>query len=130
MDGNRAGDEQPELAAFLDEERQRALEQWARRAEEYEAVSAAAMTEGRDDEHDPDGSTPAIEYALAHGLLVAAQAHLADVNHAIVRLGSGTYGRCKHCGAMIGSERLAALPTAVTCIGCAVRLNPRRGRSR
>ena len=32
---------------------------------------------------------------------------------------SGAYGRCETCGAEIGSERLAARPSARTCITCA-----------
>jgi DnaK suppressor protein len=76
------------------------------------------MIEGRDDEHDPDGLTPAVEHALAFGLLKAAEAHLREVDQAIERLAAGTYGRCRRCGAMIAQERLEALPAAVTCVRC------------
>jgi DnaK suppressor protein len=105
-------------AQVLALERQRAGEQVAVRAAEYGAVAASSMTEGRDDEHDPDGSTPAMEHALAFGLLKAAEAHLREVAQAIERLAAGTYGRCQRCGAMIAPERLEALPAAVTCVRC------------
>jgi DnaK suppressor protein len=82
-------------------------------------VAAASSTEGRDDEHDPDGSTPAREHALATGLLVAAESHLAEADLALARLAAGAYGRCRRCGAAIGAERLEARPTALSCVRCA-----------
>jgi RNA polymerase-binding transcription factor DksA len=103
----------------LRRERQRAINQLAARQEEYDAVAAGAAAEGRDDEHDPDGSTPAGEYALAFGLRAAALAHLDEVDRALERLAAGTYGRCQVCGVLIAPERLEALPTAVACVGCA-----------
>jgi DnaK suppressor protein len=106
------------LAGRLSDERQRAVEQVAARAAEYEAFVASAMPEGRDDEHDPDGSTPATEHALTVALLTAAEAHLAAVDRALERLDRGEYGRCQACGTMIGRERLEALPAAVTCVRC------------
>lgn len=88
------------------------------RVADYDAFVATAMTEGRDDEHDPDGSTPATEGALTVALLGLAQAHLAAVDQALERLGRGDYGRCQACGGPIGIERLEALPAAVTCVRC------------
>jgi len=44
---------------------------------------------------------------------------IAAVSEALERLDDGAYGACADCGAAISSERLAALPYAVTCIGCA-----------
>jgi RNA polymerase-binding transcription factor DksA len=91
-------------------------------------VAAASITEGRDDEHDPDGSTPAREHALVAGLLLAAERHLAEVDLALERLAAGLYGRCQDCGAAVPAERLAASPTALSCVRCATtppgRLRP------
>lgn len=107
-----------ETARRLSVERQRAVEQVAARAVDYDAFVASALPEGRDDEHDPDGSTPATEHALAAALLAAAQAHLADVDRALERLDQGEYGRCERCGSTIAPERLEARPAVVTCVGC------------
>lgn len=113
-----APDRSAVLLEALGVERQRALDALAARTAAYRAVAASSMTEGRDDEHDPDGSTPAVEHSLAFGLLAAAAEQLDAVDRAIRRLAAGTYGRCRRCGAMIAAERLEALPTALTCVQC------------
>src|SRR5258706_4695997 len=43
------------------------------------------------------------------------------------RVEAGTYGVCDHCGDRIGYARLAASPTVVLCLDCAVdhAINPR-----
>lgn len=55
----------------------------------------------------------------AAGQLVAqAQADVTRTEAALARAESGSYGRCVRCGAPIPPERLAALPSAVTCVSC------------
>ncbi|MEU6128044.1 TraR/DksA C4-type zinc finger protein [Saccharopolyspora sp. NPDC047091] len=76
---------------------------------------------GADDEHDPEGQTIAFERAQVQGLLDDARRELVELDRAAVRVEDGTYGCCERCGAPIGDERLAALPAAATCIGCASR---------
>ena len=44
--------------------------------------------------------------------------HLAEVDAALVRLDTGTYGACTACGDRIAPERLEARPWAALCIGC------------
>jgi len=102
----------------LARERQVAEERLAARKADYEAIAQASMTAGRDDEHDPDGSTPALEHALAFGLLASAQAQMAEVELAMERLSAGTYGRCRRCAGPIAPERLDVLPSALTCVQC------------
>ena len=85
------------------------------------------MTDGRDDEHDPDGSTPAFEHALAVGLLAQAERARIEVEEAFERLAAGEYGRCVACGAAIPDERLDAQPAALTCVRCASRPRPLGG---
>ncbi len=46
------------------------------------------------------------------------KAKLADVDGALIRIGSGTYGYCTVCGTMIDTDRLAILPTATLCLSC------------
>jgi RNA polymerase-binding transcription factor DksA len=79
----------------------------------------SAMTEGRDDEHDPDGSTVAFEHSLAAGLLARAEEHLGEMDAALARMSTGTYGRCQRCGEAIPQERLAVRPATPTCVDCA-----------
>ena len=47
--------------------------------------------------------------------LGAAEAELADVEHALGRLDEGTYASCEVCGDPIGDDRLRARPAARTC---------------
>jgi DnaK suppressor protein len=44
---------------------------------------------------------------------------LEQVEAAIERLQTGTYGLCQQCGHTIGMERLQAVPYAAHCIECA-----------
>jgi len=51
--------------------------------------------------------------------LQAAEAReLAEIEAALQRLESGTYGRCERCGGFIGMLRLRAVPEARFCMGC------------
>ena len=47
------------------------------------------------------------------------QKTLRDIEVALERLATGSYGICHSCGEEIGSARLKALPTAILCIDCA-----------
>jgi DnaK suppressor protein len=54
-------------------------------------------------------------------LVRALRANLRDVERALAKIGSGTYGTCERCGRPISIERLEALPWAVLCIDCKQR---------
>jgi DnaK suppressor protein len=43
---------------------------------------------------------------------------LGQIEHALDRIGMGTYGSCEFCGGKIGASRLNALPYAASCIDC------------
>lgn len=43
---------------------------------------------------------------------------LAEVDGALVRIDTGTYGSCTACGAMIDTDRLNIEPTAAYCVDC------------
>jgi DnaK suppressor protein len=55
----------------------------------------------------------------------ALRSNLHDVERALAKIGSGTYGRCERCGDPIPIERLEALPWAVLCIDCKQRAGRR-----
>ena len=44
-----------------------------------------------------------------------------EIRGALKRIEDGHYGVCVTCGQSIGAPRLTAVPTAVTCVRCAVR---------
>jgi RNA polymerase-binding transcription factor DksA len=44
---------------------------------------------------------------------------LQEINEALAKLESGTYGRCESCGQQIPEPRLEAKPAAKFCIDCA-----------
>ena len=86
---------------------------------EFDGVVDASRSSNADDEHDPEGATIAFERQQVVALLEQAQRRLADVDAALARRAAGDYGRCETCGQPIAPERLAARPTARTCIDCA-----------
>jgi DnaK suppressor protein len=100
-------------------ERAAVLAQMEALTREFEEVVAASAASNADDEHDPEGATIAFERQQVAALLERARRRLADVEAALARRESGDYGRCAVCGGPIGAERLAARPSARTCIDCA-----------
>jgi RNA polymerase-binding transcription factor DksA len=45
-------------------------------------------------------------------------AEAAGIRAALARIDAGTYGVCAACGCDIPAGRLAAVPTATTCVNC------------
>jgi RNA polymerase-binding transcription factor DksA len=111
----------PSLADRLNAERERTLERIAALTHDRDGVIESTVFTGVDDEHDPEGATIAYEREQIEALLDQARRHLSELDRALRRIEEGAYGRCEICGAPIAAERLAARPTARTCIGCASR---------
>lgn len=86
---------------------------------DLDAVFAATADANVDDEHDPEGATIAFERSQLSRGIEAADARLGDIDAALARLDTGSYGECEHCGADIGAARLAARPASGKCIRCA-----------
>jgi RNA polymerase-binding protein DksA len=103
----------------LGEERVAALAQIAALTRDFDEVVAASKASNADDEHDPEGATIAFERQQVAALLDQARRRLADVEAAIRNVEAGIYGICETCGRQIAAERLAARPSARTCIDCA-----------
>jgi len=71
---------------------------------------------------DPDWQERATEVEnddVLEGLDDASRAEATAVRAALRRIEAGTYGRCFKCGHDIAAGRLAALPSATTCVACA-----------
>ena len=103
----------------LQDERAGALAQLAALSKEYDAIVAASEASNADDEHDPEGATIGFERAQLAATIEMTKGRLADLDRALGQVEAGSYGRCETCGNEIGAERLAARPSARTCIGCA-----------
>jgi len=113
------GDTDPR--ALLRAERHAVTERLAGLERDFDGIIEAAGQANADDEHDPEGATIAFERQHIAALLSQARDQLSQVEAAISRLDADRYGQCERCGQPIGAERLAARPTATTCIDCAGR---------
>ena len=103
----------------LEAERAETLERLAHLTDDYGAIVAASRDTNADDEHDPEGATIAFERSQIGALVRQAQVHVVEIDAAVQRLDTGTYGTCERCGGAIGEGRLDARPVARTCIHCA-----------
>jgi DnaK suppressor protein len=80
---------------------------------------------GRGLDYDPnfaDSSQVTAERGEAEVLALQLQESLDEVDGAIGRLESGSYGRCEVCGEPIAPARLEAMPATRFCINHASRL--------
>jgi RNA polymerase-binding transcription factor DksA len=66
-----------------------------------------------------DSSQVTAERGEAEALAAKLEETLAEVEHAIGKLDTSTYGHCESCGRPIGAPRLEAKPAARNCIDCA-----------
>jgi len=88
---------------------------------DLESIADSSASSNADDEHDPEGATVAYERAQVAALLAQSTLRLDEIDQAVQRLESGSYGICASCGEPIPAERLLARPTAQTCIRCAAQ---------
>lgn len=86
---------------------------------EFDGVVAASRDTNADDEHDPEGATIAFERSQIGALVHATRRHLDEIDAALQRVASGTYGVCLGCSRPIVPERLEVRPTAARCVSCA-----------
>ncbi len=91
------------------------------------AALAAGLRRGEDELHAgrrPDQLDRAADLE-AHDVLEslqAAEAHeLAEIEAALQRISTGTYGTCERCSESIGELRLRAMPQARLCMVCAAQ---------
>ena len=71
--------------------------------------------------HDRDWQERAIELEndeVLKGLDDMTLGEVSRIRGALGRIANGTYGACSTCGRTISPERLAAIPSALTCLVC------------
>jgi DnaK suppressor protein len=102
-------------------ERDETIGRLAALTDDYAGVVAASRDTNADDEHDPEGATIAFERSQVDALVRHAQGRLAEIDAALERVASSTYGICERCGRPIAPARLEARPTARTCVECAAK---------
>ena len=71
--------------------------------------------------HDPDWTERATELEndeVLGGLDEMTLREIEQIRTALNRIESGRYGTCAACGRPIGTERLVAVPSAITCVSC------------
>ncbi len=73
----------------------------------------------REDEGFADSGSVAAEKGNTISLAETLSESIADIDAALVRLDSGTFGICTECGATIGEARLDIRPAAKCCLDCA-----------
>jgi DnaK suppressor protein len=83
------------------------------------AIREARSDSTADDEHDPEGSTLAVEWSRVEGQRSEVARELQSLDAAIGRVDAGGYGICVSCGNPIPAARLELLPGATRCVPCA-----------
>ena len=86
---------------------------------DHAAIVSASADSNADDEHDPEGATIGFERAQLDATIAETRGQLAQLDAALERVASGTYGICAVCGLPIPAARLEARPAATTHVGCA-----------
>ena len=74
------------------------------------------------DNHPADHGTELYTLELNMALKVHEQTKLNDIQKALKKFETGTYGRCDHCHKEISFERLEAKPSAGLCYDCEMKL--------
>ena len=72
--------------------------------------------------HMADVGTENYDQEFTLGLIENEQTTLEQVQDALNRIGSGTFGNCEECGELIARQRLQYLPYVRHCILCARKL--------
>jgi RNA polymerase-binding transcription factor DksA len=73
------------------------------------------------DQNFADSSQVTAERGEAEALANSLKETLSEVEHALAKIDSSTYGICENCGQPIAPARLEAKPAARLCINCASR---------
>jgi RNA polymerase-binding transcription factor len=70
------------------------------------------------DQHLADHASEMFDREVDESLEENAELIVREIDAALERIDTGTYGICGRCGQQIPEERLAAVPYAVLCVPC------------
>jgi DnaK suppressor protein len=70
------------------------------------------------DNHLAENASDTLEREIDYTLEENSGHVLAEIDAALARIATGTYGTCETCGGAIAEARLEALPYALQCIDC------------
>jgi RNA polymerase-binding protein DksA len=105
---------------ILVEERQRVIDAISYLHEETPGSLADETEEivGSADNHPAETASATLDREIDYTLEENSEHVLAEIEAALARIESGTYGVCRTCGQPISEERLEAIPYATQCIDC------------
>lgn len=111
------------LRQKLDEERQRVERELSdlRSTESGVRADGAAPESGGVGNHLADEGTQTFDLERSFAMQGNLESLLNEVQHALRKFETGTYGSCDECNRPIAYERLEALPHAALCIECKAR---------
>ena len=122
----KKADDAPPGDRFVKEQRAELVIERASYVEQAESLRQEAEMLAEDmepgdvqfDEESGEGDTLAVE--RERDLLLSAQARAAvdEIDRALAKIDTGTYGVCERCGNPIPKARLKALPYASLCVAC------------
>jgi RNA polymerase-binding transcription factor DksA len=94
----------------------------ARLQKGYDELATAGEDVGAgDDEGGSEGDASAVERDRLRAQIGEERNLLEAIEAALARGATRSWQQCRLCGEPIGAERLAALPTADTCVTCKAR---------
>ncbi|GAB3530853.1 hypothetical protein GCM10027403_00260 [Arthrobacter tecti] len=102
--------------SLLEQERTASRAAQAALSADFASTSDLRRDSNVDDEHDPEGSTIAFELSQSATLIREVNSRIAEVEAALHRLETGTYGICEVCHVPIAEGRLEARPWTRFCI--------------
>jgi RNA polymerase-binding protein DksA len=115
------------LRRLLAEERETYLRQAHDLAAEAEALAAEREPgDTQFDEESGEGDTLNVERERDLALSASATQAVEEIDRALRRMDTGSFGICERCGKKISVARLEALPFAALCIECKSREERRR----
>ena len=119
---------------FLDAQRRELLARREAYVADAERATAAAMDltdsgasqDIADEDGFGEGDTVNVERDRLTVVASDAQANVAEIDAALSRVDTGSYGICDACGNPIPDARLEALPEATLCVACKTGASLRR----
>jgi DnaK suppressor protein len=112
-----------ELCTVLEEKRAELLN----RIEQFGASDPAETSNLNFGKRIGDGTTYAVERMTGAYQARTLYETVKEIDQALERIDTGSYGRCELCGQAIPADRLRALPWAALCVPCSGRPPHRRG---